>query len=293
MNNPIIIYHHPCTDGLTAAACAYLKYGDNAHYIKLSLERKRDYLEEVLPILKNREDNVKIYFLDCAPLIEEIPLFGNNSIIILDHHKTNAENLQYIMDLGMDNVLTIFDMNRSGAGMAWDYFHEGKLRPMMITYVEDRDLWKFDYESTKAFGMGLSTIPETISNYVDILKDNYKVMDCIKQGVIIEKYVNEKIKKSCVHNVKIKLLSGVRTLFINSTENISDVGNRALEIYPTVGVACVYQHYPTDNTFKLSLRSRQTENIDVGYIAKKYRGGGHQNSSGCVLSCEEFMELME
>ena len=293
MKKHIVVYHHPCTDGLTAAACAFLKFGSDATYIKLSLERKRDYLEELLPLLTNREDNANVYFLDCAPLLEEIPLFGNHAITILDHHKTNAEDLQHIMDLGMDNVRTIFDMKRSGAGLAWDFFHAGKLRPMMVDYVQDRDLWKFEYESTRAFGMGLSTIPETIENYVEILKDNYKVIDCCKQGRVIEQYVDQKILRACKHNVKIRTIGSYNAIFINSTENVSDVGDRSLLMYPTAQLAVVYQHYPTDNTFKLSLRSRQSEDIDVGKVAQLYRGGGHKNSSGCVVSAQEFMELMK
>jgi hypothetical protein len=37
----------------------------------------------------------------------------------------------------------IFDMNRSGAGLAWDYFQPMTSRLRFIDYLEDRDLWRF------------------------------------------------------------------------------------------------------------------------------------------------------
>ena len=36
---------------------------------------------------------------------------------------------------------THFDMNHSGARLAWDYFHPGKEPPKFINYIEDCDLW--------------------------------------------------------------------------------------------------------------------------------------------------------
>lgn len=285
----IIVYHHPCTDGLTAAASAYLKFRDTAVYIKHSMERNRDYLNDLLPLLA--DGDAKVYFLDCAPVIEELPLFGKNQIQILDHHLTNMQ--AYKDAVLPENVQAYFEMNKSGAGISWDHFHPEKLRPMMIAYVEDRDLWKFKYESTRAFNLGLALEEETLQRYSEILTDNYAVVEINKTGRFIEKYVDEKVLRACKHNVKIRQLSGFRTMFINATENISDVGNKALDLYPNVEVAAVYQHYPTDNTYKVSMRSRQIDNVDVGALAKKYRGGGHRNSSGCVMTNEEFMELFK
>lgn len=285
----IIVYHHPCTDGLTAAACAYLKFGNAATYIKHSMERKRDYLDELLPAIA--DGNNQIYFLDCAPLMSELELFKGNQVMILDHHLTNMD--AYKNAVLPDYIETHFDMTKSGAGIAWEYFHTGKFVPMMVAYVQDRDLWKFQYESTKAFGLGIMLFEETIESYAAIIKDDYKVMEANKNGRIIEKYVNEKITKACKHNVKMKQLGGYKTIFINAIESVSDVGNKALEMYPTAQIAAVYQHFPNDNTFKVSLRSDpKAENpVDVGAVAKLYRGGGHRTSSGCVMTKDEFMEI--
>ncbi len=287
----IVVYHHPCTDGLTAAACAFLRFKNEATYIKHSMERKRDYLEELLPLILDGGNLV--YFLDCAPLVEELELFGtSNTITIIDHHLTNMQAYDGIAELP-PNVMVHFDMNKSGAGMSWDYFHADKLRPMMISYVEDRDLWKFKYDSTKAFNLGVMAYPETLESYADILSNNKTVMQAIKHGEIIGKYVDDKVIRACKHNVKMRTLAGYKAIFINATESISDVGNKALEIYPTAQIVAVYQHFPSDNTFKVSLRSDPTIGVDVSAVAKLYRGGGHKTSSGCIMTTDEFMEIFK
>ena len=55
----------------------------------------------------------------------------------------------------------IFDMERSGAGLTWDYFYPGRPRPWLIDYVEDRDLWRFKIEDAEVVNAYISTIPYT------------------------------------------------------------------------------------------------------------------------------------
>src|SRR5690606_18266248 len=86
------------------------------------------------------------------------------SIVILDHHKSAAEDLaafavpeprpgalgwedvpRLLRELAARNrppVIAIFDMARSGAGITWDFFFAPRPRPWLIDYIEDRDLWR-------------------------------------------------------------------------------------------------------------------------------------------------------
>ena len=110
------------------------------------------------------------------------------SVLVIDHHKTAQEDLSELhepMDLGKrtpasyvdflancgrtytvgqpehgeqrvlpvgGNLTAIFDMNRSGAGLTWDYLHDTNSRPKIIDLIEDRDLWKFQFgDETRAF----------------------------------------------------------------------------------------------------------------------------------------------
>jgi len=55
-------------------------------------------------------------------------------------------------------------MERSGTGLAWDYFYPlatGSARPPLINMVEDRDLWRFQYEGSRRLHYVLSCMDPT------------------------------------------------------------------------------------------------------------------------------------
>src|SRR3546814_16483907 len=94
-----------------------------------------------------------------------------SSIIILDHHKTAAEDLApfsfasqperftlatatlMLADLQRGNyppILALFDMARSGAMLAWNFAHPAEPAPALIAAIQDRDLWRFEMEHSKS-----------------------------------------------------------------------------------------------------------------------------------------------
>lgn len=282
-----IVYHHPCSDGYTAAAAAFAKFGwsHGTAYVKLSLERPT-YLQH----LEDSCEEDTIYFVDCCPKVDDIKFLKGN-IVILDHHKTNKEDFEQILEMRPE-ITGVFDMERSGAGIAWDYFHKGKTRPLIVDLVEDRDLWRFKYNDSKAFFYGTDIQNETLESYTNLFYNPERVKEIIKRGKAVVEYIDSKIFLACTHNIKIIPFHGIRAIFINATENVSDVGNKALELYPQADITIVYQHYPTTNEVKLSLRSRRSENIDVSELCKTYGGGGHKNASGCVVTMETFRNMV-
>ncbi len=52
-------------------------------------------------------------------------------------------------------MIALFDMERSGAGMAWDFVHADlgplRARPRLVDLVEDRDLWRFRHGDDSRF----------------------------------------------------------------------------------------------------------------------------------------------
>lgn len=50
---------------------------------------------------------------------------------MLDHHKSTMLDLGHLPN-------TFFDLNRSAATIAWNYFHPGKPMPLFLHYIEDR-----------------------------------------------------------------------------------------------------------------------------------------------------------
>jgi len=74
------------------------------------------------------------------------------SVVILDHHKTAEKTLA-----GFPGA--IFDMTKSGAVMAWEYFHPGVPVPQLLQRVEDRDIWRWALLDSAAAMAYLDTRP--------------------------------------------------------------------------------------------------------------------------------------
>jgi hypothetical protein len=127
-----VIYHHNCIDGFTAAWCAWKVYGDSATYIPAQYNE---------PAPDVTGDDVLIVDFSYARSTLLAMRESAKSLRVLDHHKTAEEDLR-----GLDFCL--FDMNRSGAGIAWDELKTGE-RPPLVAYVEDRDLWRFALPDSK------------------------------------------------------------------------------------------------------------------------------------------------
>ena len=124
-----VLYHASCADGFGAAYAAWKKLGSQAKYIPVSYH-------EYLPDMR---ENSEVYILDLSyPRDVLIDLNARmKKVIVLDHHKTAQENLRGL-------VFAKFDMEKSGAVLAWEYFHPDKEVPILLEYVQDRDLWQWN-----------------------------------------------------------------------------------------------------------------------------------------------------
>lgn len=266
MKKITVFYHGDCRDGVAGAWAAWKKFGNKAEYIPL--------LREVPSELKLR--NKTIYFIDFLPRTAEeiIALKKDNKVIGLDHHVTGEKVIT-----ASDEY--VYDINRSGAGIAWKYFHPKKSVPKLVSYVEDGDIWRFALPNTKEVGswLGLHN-PATIKEF-DVLakkfenKDNRKKF--IEQGRLILNYADSQIDEIVKLTTTRVLFEGRKILAVNSPVYRSQIGHIIAEKSGTFGIVWVERA----NIIKVSLRS--VKNFDVAKIAEKYGGGGHKNASSFIL----------
>ena len=73
-----------------------------------------------------------------APLVSEAA-----SVTVLDHHLGNRDVVESMPEY-------VFDEKRSGATIAWSYFHPDTIVPMLLRYVEDGDLYVFKLPDSRA-----------------------------------------------------------------------------------------------------------------------------------------------
>lgn len=258
----LIISHAACPDGFAAAWVA-------RHYL-LSQGRTFDIVFAVHntepPWEQIRGRNV--YILDFAynrSLMERIEKEAK-TLTVLDHHKSIEEDLRGF-------ACAIFDMNRSGVGMTWDYFYPDQKRPWLVDYVEDRDLWRWKLSRSQAVNAYISTLPYDYEVWTQEAT-GIEWQDAADHGeaVIgkIKHYVAE-VKKNAIRID----FEGYDIPCVNAPQvNISELVGELAEGEPFA----MGWFQRSDGKFQYSLRSKG--DIDVSVIAKKYGGGGHAKAAG-------------
>ena len=265
MTQALIIAHKDCRDGLAAAWVA-------KKYIN-STDRQADVFfaeyktEPPWELIKDRD----VYVLDfCYPrsVMDKIEEEAQ-TLTCLDHHQSNQRDLEGF-------ACAIFDMNRSGAGLTWDYFYPNQARPWIVDYIEDRDLWWFKLPDSEAINAYLSTMPLTmdaISNaWLAGLNGGIETVKAMGYAVLskTQNYVQEAVK----HAIRIDF-EGYNIPVVNAQPtDMSEVLNALAEGEPFA----MGWFQRSDGHFQYSLRSKG--GVDVSEVAKRYEGGGHPKASG-------------
>ena len=282
----IVLYHANCADGFGAAWAAWMKWGSTPEYRAVSYGEK--------PPINLAGKHVLIGdFSYKRDVIQELSACVK-SLIILDHHQTAEADLSlYALshDIRLDvnnaanaidavGTVAVFDMNRSGARMMWDFCFPGEEAPMLIKLIEDRDLWRFWFEETKPFGVWLRCEPfdferwEMIAQELGDGKDCQRIMD---ESAAMQRFFDQKVAE-IARLSRISLIDGHEVPVCNCPPMFaSEVGHRLLDDHPAASFVACYSDQGKARGY--SLRSRDGR-MDVSAIAKKFGGGGHRNAAG-------------
>lgn len=297
---PLCIYHGNCADGFTSAWAVWKALGDECEFYP-------GVYQEPPPDVTGR-DVILVDFSYKLPVLEAMcQPRGARSMLILDHHKTAEADLnglgvdmskwtgrvdwkRYQENLaqdGMENancngaiVYQLFDMERSGAGLTWDFFH-GTARPRLVQYVEDRDLWRFKLASSREINAAIFSYDYTFANWdaLDKKLGDDGILRVIAEGEAIERKHHKDVAELVKVTKRRMVIGGHEVWCANLPYTLtSDAGNLMAKGAP---FAACYWDTPEGRVF--SLRSTD-EGLDVSEIAKQYGGGGHRNASGFRLS---------
>lgn len=252
-----VIYHAACPDGWCSAWVAHMRYPEAQLF--------GAYHNTPPPDVKGNDVLLTDYCYP-RPLMEQL-VKDAKSVTVLDHHKTAQEALE-----GLTGADITFDMQRSGAGITWDTLFPDRPRPWIVSYTEDRDLWRWALPDSKAVCAYLSTIPFTMEAWSQETEPG-RLERAVTLGSAITaktaQYVTEVSK-----NARQLLFEGHTVPVVNAPHvDISEVlAHLALTAPFAVG-----WHQRSDGLYSYSLRST---GIDVAAIAQKYGGGGHQKAAG-------------
>jgi oligoribonuclease NrnB/cAMP/cGMP phosphodiesterase (DHH superfamily) len=296
---PLCIYHGNCADGFTAAWVVRRYFNGEVDFHAGIYQNEPPKIQPgqiVIFVDFSYKREVMLKFIQ-----EQHP----EGVLLLDHHKSAAEDLKerdcYFINMGayqgrlhwgrfLDNlaqdgveggprVYTIFDMERSGAGLAWDFFFPDEARPALIDRVEDRDLWKFKHSDTRAVQAAVFSYPYEFGAWDALFRTDLSILRT--EGEAIERKHFKDIKELVGVVTRPMKIGGHEVLMANLPYTLtSDAGHQLAQGKPFGGC---YWDTPEGRVF--SLRSTD-EGIDVSEIAKQYGGGGHRNASGFRLSYE-------
>jgi|SRR6185312_7934864 len=302
----LICFHTSCIDGFASAWCVY---------DALNKEGVKDEDMEFIPCdygdpIPDMTGKV-VYIADFSwydvdALLTEVT--KAERVVMIDHH-IGAQKVWAEVKLPK-NMLYVYSDKESGIGLTWDYFHSGQPMPLILSHIQDRDLWKWSITGSPQVHAVLKS-----EGFMSREKDQRKLRE---KFLRFSKYAfmwkDEEITRLLAFGVVIERAeSALIDLILERTSTFVDFptykddpnhpGNYLLDATYRVPVAEVpydlaseagdklNQGYPFSVTYetqwalgrrKFSIRSNKETGIDVVEIAKQQGGAGHKHAAGWI-----------
>jgi oligoribonuclease NrnB/cAMP/cGMP phosphodiesterase (DHH superfamily) len=280
MSAPLVIFHSNCLDGFGSAYAAYVHF-------KLNNAIDADYIPAAHGDAPPNAIGKTVYLLDYAYKrdgMEQLCQQADN-VIVLDHHITAVEQLSGL-DQEYDNLELLLDMDRSGAMIAWEYFHKSPA-PKLIACVQDRDLWRWEIPESQDINAGLMSQPFSFERWHEVANDEHAFQRMVDEGNAINRYRSQMIaqgKRAAVMGV----VAGYNVPIVNCPRAIvSELLGELAEGQP---FAAGYTDKGTRRSW--SLRSGKNGE-DVAKIAQLFGGGGHKNAAGFATTLSDAGLVVE
>jgi hypothetical protein len=281
-HQPLILYHgHHCPDGFAAALAAWLFYAGKAEF--LGLDHGDVKSVDGLPALAGRV----VYMLDFSFEPEIMRAIEQRAVklVVLDHHKSAAEKMTgFVCRRGVVH----FDMNKSGSRLAWEFFLPGQAVPDLVRFVEDRDIWVWQYPQSAGFLAALDMEPFEFARWRDIAR-----FDAAQLAIYVErgKAMDEKFSKlaaGIAEGAQDLVFNGVKGLMVNAPAVFHSLVGDLLS--KQSGTFALMWNIDKSGVVKCGLRSQRSFNCIP--LASSMHGGGHAQACGFKMSAEQLPEML-
>lgn len=273
----VCIYHANCDDGFAAAYAVWKRFGDDVDFVACQ------YGQEPPDIM-----GADALIVDFSFKKDVLAAFAANQkrVIVLDHHKTAEAELADFVRLNcvggpltkercdrlIEGVGVHFDMNKSGARLAWEYCFGNEDMPEWFAAIEDRDLWRFARPYTKEICIAIRSFPREFHVW-----DKFAASQLQSEGKGIQRYVDMIVSNICDTAFEEEIAGHKVPVAACSYDFVSETAHQLLKRNPKAPfAACVVRSY---EGVTYSLRSAD-DRMDVSEIAKSKGGGGHRNAAG-------------
>jgi oligoribonuclease NrnB/cAMP/cGMP phosphodiesterase (DHH superfamily) len=280
--NPLVIYHgRNCPDGFASALAAWHYYDGQAEF--LALDHGDVKSVDDLPALDGRA----VYILDFSfsePLLRAMD-DRVAKLVMLDHHLSAAEKLS---GFTCRHGVVHFDMGKSGARLAWEFFNPDTPVPALIRFVEDRDIWVWQYPESAGFLAALDMEALDFERWHAIGNFNEaQLATYVERGQAMDAKFNS-LATQIAEAAKPLVFNGVPGLMVNAPGNFhSLVGDMLCR---KSGTFALMWSVDKNAVVKCGLRSRSSFNCIA--LAESMGGGGHAQACGFKMDYQRLPELL-
>ena len=279
---PLILYHgRNCPDGFAAALAAWLYFGGKAEFLGLDHGDIKQVSD--LPALVGRA----VYILDFSfsPEIMQGIEAQVAKLVMLDHHKSAAEKLTgFACRCGVVH----FDMHKSGSRLAWEFFLPEKTVPDLVRFIEDRDIWVWQYPESAGFLAALDMEPFEFARWQAIAAfDAVQLASFMERGKAMDQKFS-KLAELIAESAQPLVFNGVSGLMVNAPSVFhSLVGDMLSKKSGTFALM-----WSIDKTGVVKAGLRSGRGFDCIALAESMGGGGHAQACGFKMNAQRLPELL-
>jgi hypothetical protein len=280
--HPLVLYHgRSCPDGFAAALAARLFFGDKAEY--LGLDHGDTKTVDDLPDVQGRA----VYILDFSFAIDILQAIDARAakLVMLDHHKSAAEKLT---GFGCRCGVVHFDMAKSGARLAWEFFHPGTPVPDLVRYIEDRDIWTWQYPESAGYLAALDMEQFDFDRWANIAAFTpAQTTGFMARGQAMdEKFA--KLAADIAEGAEPVVFNGQTGLMVNAPGVFHSLVGDLLS--KKSGTFALLWTAGKGGVVKMGLRSQR--GYDCIPLAESMGGGGHAQACGFKISADRLPQLL-
>ena len=275
----VCYYHAGCPDGFGAAWAVRYAWGETASYVSRGHDER---------IERGAHRGDEVAFVDIAPSNGEIANLCDETaaLHIVDHHVTARDRIEGDRDIAARLRAAAhnahFDLNFSGAVLAWHYWNPGKVLPDILGYIEDQDLWRFKLPNSREVNAALASYPMRFATWDRLADADPERL--AGEGRPIVRAQRVTIDRA-VDTAQIVRVGEHRIEAVAATTLRPWIGHE-LATRAAHGVPCGIVYNIDGKRVDVSIYS--VGDFNVAALATERGGGGHRSASGFSVPLDEW-----
>ena len=266
MKDIVVLYHRNCPDGFGGAYAAWKKFGDSATYIAM-------HHNQAVP---EGLDGKEVYIIDYSFKKDVMLELEKRAarLVVLDHHIGAREAVEAVRE-------HVFDNDRSGASIAWRYFHPNAPLPRLIAYIEDTDINRMSLPNA-----------HTMSTHLSAQRFDFDVFEKLMQEVESDEGFEAAVERGEAYR---EYVSHLADFLAGKAEEVEFEGHHVFAINTQVNqhlrdqigarlskgrpFAILWMEDAAGRVFSM----RGDGSVDLSKLAQKYGGNGHKGAAAFKL----------